>query len=127
MSISGSRSGTLFVGTHVTLSCILNNILERDAVLSAGWMDNNGNMISSHTRYTISDLIPTGPLSYTVNLTISPLNFSDSSTFYCTPDANSVDSSQANISLVVEGGYVCRAIASHLSNYIYSLSPSPSV
>ena len=121
MSISAGRSGTLFVGTHVTLSCILNNILE-SAVLSAGWMDNNGNMISSHIRYTISDLIPTGPFSYTVNLTISPLNFSDSGTFYCTRDANSVDSSQANISLVVEGGYVCRASPFKL----YS-SPSPSV
>ena len=100
-----SRSGVLFTGTLLTMSCIITYPTDSATSFTGSWLDSSDNDIktSSEPRYTVSDVITTGQFGYVLNLTISPLNCSDSGVYRCLFEVNSFLLPEASVAIIVDG------------------------
>ena len=106
MSISLSRSGTLFAGTGLTISCTmtLDSSVDNNEAVSTHW---SGLDHIHPERYSVTPAMRGSDGSYTGTLTISPLAEGDDGTLSCTGTVTGgTESQSADITnITVSGKY----------------------
>ena len=80
MAVSPNRTGPLYVGTGLTLTCTVTLNSNVDSVVVTSW---SGLQDIPEQRYSVTDASGSGG-SYAGSLTISPLADQDDGTYTCT-------------------------------------------
>ena len=84
MTIFRNRSGTLYAGTGITLTCTvtLGSGVNYDGIaVSISWSGQE--RLLPATRYLVTDAVEEPGDRFSTSLTISPLAYQDSGTFNC--------------------------------------------
>ena len=106
MSVSLNRSGTLFAGTGLTISCtvILDSSVDNDETVSTNW---SGLDHIPPDRYSVTPAMRGSDGSYTGTLTLSPLAEGDDGKLSCigTVTGGTERQSASNTTITVAGKY----------------------
>ena len=95
VSITSNRSGVLYAGTSLTLTCSiqLNPAVDTTVMVTRMWSGPWSQGVSNSSRLTVSNLVERSALLYETTIQFGPLNTTDSGNYVCeatvTPDPQS--------------------------------------
>ena len=95
ISITSNRTGVLYAGTPLTLTCSiqLNPAVDTTVMVTRMWRGPASQVVSNSSHVTVSNLVERSALLYETTIQFSPLNTTDSGNYECeatvTPDPQS--------------------------------------
>ena len=85
VSVTLNRTGILYAGTPLTLTCSiqLNPAVDTTVVVARMWSGPGSQTVSNSSRITVSNLVESSGFVYKTTIEFAPLNTTDSGNYKC--------------------------------------------